>query len=900
MPAPEGGKHVVPLDTSPLAAKVGEWAERVLGTYLRDKQPARGTGHKDINDPVAQIVQLRHWEAYVLDSPVMQRLRYIRQLGVGHLLFPTAGYSRFEHSIGALQTVTRMFDAVTNPTNVPHSIADDSRTLEAKRHIVRMAALLHDCGHCVLSHVSERHYASSPLVAQAAEQLGKQYQTRVTAAEALSVLIVRSVSFRRLLEQSAMPTDVFSIEDAIAKICACIAGSKRALLPDAYLAELVNGPVDCDKLDYIARDAHAAGVPVALDIDRLLSKLRVGRLQSPDGEELYALTVLQSGTRALDELLVSRIFLFDKFYYHSKVMAAEELFRRALVNLEREVPRLTSAEELLGYGDDEFLALTPEFIGWRYKVNERLPGIVHGCELLTRLRHRDLPKRVFAFAQRFLPELSEVRSRFEQAGKGGVIEAGKFEFDEKSSVLGIARYREDAESSLRAYAGQLKANCEIFIGVQQASRAAGHQHLPVALSSGELEIAPNYLFKSSEWTEAYALNKQTQYVFADSAFEEAYLAAERYFLESDLSFAPNSHKMAKVNPARIDDLRKSLDGEWLPQRLPSDYLRHKSATKRVRELGKKFSAFLSELDSSFGPQLIDAWLSQFDDGDLVESAISLLEHVTFVDQGRILAGYLERVRANPVLKDYVWVPLRARVGPGKSADRLNYDLKDLGVEVRPIGSVRSEDIGTSRGVVFFDDGLFSGVQSSCLLGSWFGAEACENQDDMDGEGSLDPDMQQALREAPTRFEFYAAHDVGIEALRTAAAAAGLGDVQISGVIKAHEPQYTLEGLSCSGAASRDRLERFLVSKGAMLLGDRLVRKGGPWSAERAKAWSLGFNAIQSTVVFSHGVSTAVPVALWEASYPPDLPWLPVFPRRRQRFREFMGWTKTESAARAGR
>src|SRR3982751_2028650 len=96
----------------PLAKTIGEWAAQLLGPYLTAHPQNLLTESKQIHDPIGKVVELQPWEVFILDSPLMQRLRFIRQLGVGHLLFPASGYSRFEHSVGALQTATEMFDSI--------------------------------------------------------------------------------------------------------------------------------------------------------------------------------------------------------------------------------------------------------------------------------------------------------------------------------------------------------------------------------------------------------------------------------------------------------------------------------------------------------------------------------------------------------------------------------------------------------------------------------------------------------------------------------------------------------------------------------------------------------------------------------------------------------------------
>ena len=74
----------------------------------------------------------------LLGTPVVQRLRRIKQLGNTHLVYPSACHSRFEHTLGVLHIANRM--------------AEKLRLNETDIEIIRYAALLHDIGHGPLSH----------------------------------------------------------------------------------------------------------------------------------------------------------------------------------------------------------------------------------------------------------------------------------------------------------------------------------------------------------------------------------------------------------------------------------------------------------------------------------------------------------------------------------------------------------------------------------------------------------------------------------------------------------------------------------------------------------------------------------------------------------------------------
>src|SRR5215469_6659155 len=122
----------------------------LLDSYRRNLRDGR-PGVKAIKDAVWGMIDVRPEECVVLDSPPLQRLRRIRQLGATYLTYPTGGYSRFEHTLGAVHQAERMLRAVATRSQ-------DGDAVLGHIQVVRLAALLHDVGHLPLSHVTERFY----------------------------------------------------------------------------------------------------------------------------------------------------------------------------------------------------------------------------------------------------------------------------------------------------------------------------------------------------------------------------------------------------------------------------------------------------------------------------------------------------------------------------------------------------------------------------------------------------------------------------------------------------------------------------------------------------------------------------------------------------------------------
>src|SRR5665213_1616804 len=117
----------------------------------------------EIRDPIHVFVRLTTDERDVLNSCAFQRLRYIHQLALTYLVYPSATHRRFEHSLGVMEVASRIYDVVTNPQNIHHeSIREfiplakgDKLEHEYWRRVLRCAALCHDLGHLPFSHAAE-------------------------------------------------------------------------------------------------------------------------------------------------------------------------------------------------------------------------------------------------------------------------------------------------------------------------------------------------------------------------------------------------------------------------------------------------------------------------------------------------------------------------------------------------------------------------------------------------------------------------------------------------------------------------------------------------------------------------------------------------------------------------
>ncbi|HWY31472.1 MAG TPA: HD domain-containing protein [Candidatus Acidoferrum sp.] len=285
-----------------LKDKIEEFVRHYLKPYPPDTKKS-----KFVHDPVWGTIEILSHECCILDSPLLQRLRQIHQTGFVNATFPSATHTRFEHTIGVMHLAGR----IATTLQARYRDAD-----EKTKQKVRLAALMHDTGHAAFSHTTEEIYDSRfdlrELVGKGGEFEGKG------AGEVLSYLIATSESFKTFYYQ--IRQNHRELEVDIEDFAPLILG--RARPEKQFEAEIISGPIDADKLDYFPRDGRAAGIELAVDIERLLHCLGIAP-EVRGGVTFQTMVVSRGGYNAIQQLLFARATLFATVYHHHKVRACD-------------------------------------------------------------------------------------------------------------------------------------------------------------------------------------------------------------------------------------------------------------------------------------------------------------------------------------------------------------------------------------------------------------------------------------------------------------------------------------------------------------------------------------------------------------------------------------------------
>jgi HD superfamily phosphohydrolase len=238
-----------------------------------------------VRDPIHGMVQLAPHEWAAVDAPAFQRLRNIRQLAMTHLVYPSAVHTRFEHSIGVCHIAGRL--------------ADRLKLDPEQAQVVRAAALLHDIGHGPFSHVSE----------QVIDDLAGVHGVH----EAISAFMIRND-----------PTIVAALGEDLSHAAAAIVALAG---PRSVERDIVSGPTDADKLDYLLRDSYFAGVKYGeYDLERLIDSSRIIAPRSAQTQ----LGFDADGLWAVEGLLMARHHMHRQVYGHKTRLATDIMITRAL------------------------------------------------------------------------------------------------------------------------------------------------------------------------------------------------------------------------------------------------------------------------------------------------------------------------------------------------------------------------------------------------------------------------------------------------------------------------------------------------------------------------------------------------------------------------------------------
>jgi len=261
----------------------------------------------DIIDPIHDFIRVYEHELSIIDSPLFQRLRRIRQLSGAHLTYPAAQHTRFEHSLGVMHIASQ----------AGHALNEKGFLKSDDIEIIRLAGLLHDVGHGPFSHLFEEITQEKKI---SHENFGREIILKSEIGDSLS----KNGFNKKLIAKIAFGDSKFQ-----------------------YMNEIVSGTLSADMMDYLLRDGYFTGAEHAkIDHKRITQSLNVHQKK---------LALERSALYSFESMMHSRYQMFKAVYFHKTVRAAEVMLIEAL--------RLSDDEfGFTTFNLNEYVKLTDEYV----------------------------------------------------------------------------------------------------------------------------------------------------------------------------------------------------------------------------------------------------------------------------------------------------------------------------------------------------------------------------------------------------------------------------------------------------------------------------------------------------------------------------------------------------------
>ena len=869
------------------ASQLGDYSDRLGQRHLRQA--------KEFNDPVWKTIVLRPIEIAVLDSPLLQRLQRIRQLGVAHYVFPGAAHTRFQHSIGTLHIIEELIESLNTRDNVQVIPA-------SARALLRLTALCHDIGHGAMSHVSD----NAMTLDEACENLRLEFMgsagldARPSLSEMAAYYMIGSPAFRGLIEAAVRASNDRDLpEDAADKMQRAVVG---LAIDDKIigLQELISGPFDADKLDYMTRDALMAGVPAVTDIARLIRKVRYLEIEPKRaprelqkhiavGTKLVTvLGIAHSGGRTLDELMLGRTLLRDKIYRHQKVRAIEAMIAQVL-NRIADVSNAGPGITPLLFTDEQLLDIDEpgvEAIAGRTLTVGESASIKLALRFLDLVKRRELLVRFFAFAQHM--PLDPYKDDEGQSDGLALLQRDISSPDKRPELVRriadeLVLVLETIKSDLLETFPREQMADWIWLDPPEASRGINQFARAYLLTSdGDWMRFRDDYDESKIWADAYLSTRDVGYVFGPAALAtHAYLAVEKVVRTVYGIRIPRSMlSYAKQDQAQVEAARRELGAAGYYARMPWDIRPTPSPLNRFDALAVA-DTVAERLAGYEGPRTGDAtkvphidpqrvldWCRQFESDELIEAALAVVSSIRMIGRDEIDGAVESFAIARSEFSGGFLCPL----GTTKdSSSVVAYYAQDVAAKCNLTDCTVWEALAKTGPIVFIDDFVGRGSQAAGILEVWSGIEPSEPLHE--AREPLQKHLLESLTTRKLAFLFAAGTTEG--ASRLEKRAQELGFDAVSQILISEGALPTAFGVTYGTATRKTAFLDRCREVGRALLSES-VRD--PTQLEQR---TLGFGNGAYLVTFPYNTPAQTLTCLWEEGRVDDSDWLPLFPRRRK-------------------
>lgn len=289
----------------------------------------------EIRDPIHGFIHFNEWEKTIIDHPVFQRLRRIRQNSLTDMVYPGMTHTRFEHSIGVMKLADDMFNSIIKDEKSRKTLDGWGIPFEHKdrlHQMIRIAALVHDIGHAPFSHVSEE---IMPFNSKSRRKYKHEDYTIALIKGPLKDVI-----------EGHKGNKPFNI--TVKEISAFFDGDSLKSR-ELFWRQMISSQLDADRGDYLQRDSYYGGVKYGIyDLDRLLNTLTIGL--DPESESPI-LGSKEEGWQVAESFILARYRMFTQVYFHKTRRAYDKMLQEAISQTFGTLPDPSETDEYIGLND---------------------------------------------------------------------------------------------------------------------------------------------------------------------------------------------------------------------------------------------------------------------------------------------------------------------------------------------------------------------------------------------------------------------------------------------------------------------------------------------------------------------------------------------------------------------
>ena len=300
------------------------------------------SGDIHIEDPVHQQVTIESEIAPIFRHPLLQRLGHIKQLSFSYLTYPTATHTRLSHSLGVCKNAETALSAILQ-RGVLYTRSEETLsiplTAKEQRVLLRKAkvsALLHDIGHGPFGHGLDQLLVDSDEDDPVPDKIhGVRFIEDFLEDAIKRCPDLQKEDILRILQKNTL-----GLEDY-----------------DVLIKEIIDSPLDVDRMDYLVRDAHLTGLSLGtVNVQALISRMVPFLETSQSGQQSQIVLVfLPSAVPYITHLLYARDSMYLNCYEHPRKLVAEKMLMRAVQEFRSH--HAISIHDLLLMTDEQLLRL---------------------------------------------------------------------------------------------------------------------------------------------------------------------------------------------------------------------------------------------------------------------------------------------------------------------------------------------------------------------------------------------------------------------------------------------------------------------------------------------------------------------------------------------------------------